>query len=182
MATININVRYTQLISKIKTHLALIGKRAKDTNGNSAFEDISTSTTEDAKVWADLVGMGAELLVSTIEQVSGGYSDSGEILSFKLVSDRWQDKVTNGADNRNLTEALSRAIFKYLWMYAVRQYLSIIRPAVGEQGLPPYAAAYSEGCDHSISTIISLAYLKRTPEAASNKDYTSITGEVVNEN
>lgn len=181
MTTINIDVKYSELMSKIKTHLALIGKRAKDANGNSAFEDISTSTTEDARVWVDLVGMGAELLVSTIDQVSGGYTEDGETLSFRLMSDRWKDKVAGELDERDLTIALSRAVFKYLWMYAVRQYLSIIRPAMDGQGLPPYAAAYSEGCDRSISTIISLAYLKRTPKADPNKDYTSITGEVVNE-
>lgn len=181
MKVINVSVTYSELISKIKVHLAIIGKRAKDRDGNSVYEDLTTSTTEDAKVWADLVDLGAEALVSTIDQVAGGYSESGDTLTFKLMSDRWADKVSGRYDERDLTNALHQAVFKYLWMYAVGQYLSIIRPTTDPQGVPPYAATYSSGCEQSLSTILSLAYLKRTPESDTDKDYSSITGEVINE-
>lgn len=188
-----ISVTYSELTTKIKTHLALIGKRAKDANGESVFSEITTSTTEDAKVWVDFINLGVEYILAALVdfglmESTGCYTDADKI-KFQLGSTRWDaigEKRDNGtADgysvHRNFIIPLKSAIIKYLWMFAVYQYLSVIRPAASEKGVPPYAIAYERECEQAMLAIHTIANTKRAPEILSSEYYSSIKGEIVNE-
>lgn len=169
---IDIVVKYSDVIEKVKVHLALMGKRARDQNGNSLFSELTTSTAEDVKVWSDLINLGAETLVGTITPITGSYTTSAGELSFKLMSTRW--KLEGEENAMDISRALAPAIHKYLWMFTVYQYLAIIRPS-GD-----YAQAYSNACDQELLTIRNIGMTKRAPKTETPK-YSSITGEIINE-
>lgn len=172
LSFITIQVAYSTITEKVKIHLALIGKRAKDVNGNSLFSELTTSAAEDQKVWVDLANMGAETLVSSIAPITGSYATTTTNVTFKLMSTRW--KLEGGEDEHDITVALGQSCEKFLWLFVLYQYLSIIRPS------SEYAKAYNESCEQQLMVIRNMAFVKRDPDIEKTK-YSSITGEVINE-
>lgn len=176
MSVITITVSIASLTTKVKTHLSVIGKRAKDATGKPLYSDLSTSTAEDAVLWKDLMANGSENVVAALDQLSGSYHIENDTITFKVMSERWKDF---SADNEHdLTEALHDAIVKFLWQYTLLHFLSIIHPAESPKGAPFFAATYERACESTLGAIRNLAYLKRPP-IQSDKDYSNVTGEVV---
>lgn len=176
MSSIKVTVTYNTLITKIKQHLAVIGKRAKATDGNSMFSDLTTSTAEDTVLWKDLCNGGAETVIASVAELSGGYKTSDTTITFHVASSRWEDY--DGDRLTDLREALSEAMTTFIWNYAVCQYLSIIHPSTGAKYPPIWASPYESRMQFQLKTIRDIAFLKRDP-LESDVNYNAITGEVV---
>ena len=176
MSTININIERSTLVNKIKQHLAVIGKRARDAQGNSLYSDINTSSNEDSVVWNDMIDGGAEVIVATLAPLSGNYVSTTGTISFNVTCDRWKT-----GDEDDITPALQSAVETFIWNYAIKEYLALIHPSAVDKYPPRWAYPYELRMQTEVSTIQEIAYLKRAPQE-SDKEYSSITGEVVEDN
>lgn len=173
---ISVSITIAEIVGKAVKHLAVIGKRAKDVNGNSLFSDITISENEKG-ILNDLIASGAETIVNQLAPFCGMYNgaDIGSI-SFVITSQNWTE--SNTENDKDLTKALEEAIYNYLLNYTLAQYLSIVRPSTGEKYPPIYGSTYTNHCALIIQNIIGLCNLNRVP-TPSGKSYASIKGSVV---
>ena len=176
MSTITINVQIATLTTKIKQHLAVVGKRAKDPEGRLAYSDLTTSTAEDERVWVDFILGGAETVVAALRPLSGSYqyNSADNELTFKVMSERW---LQSGDNIHDLTEALHDAIERYLWHFAASQYVMVITPPMKDRYGHEIQNPHVKISEAELLKIMELAYLKR-PATPSNKEYENVTGEV----
>lgn len=162
MRTITVNATISDLTSKIKQRLAIVGKRAKDTHGNSLFSDITTTSKEDA-LFVDLVRCASESLVAELPDFTTTVLFDDDKIIIKLSSTRWPADE----DGLTLCSAISDAVTQYLHDYATGQYLAMIHPSTGEKYPPIYGSPYSTNCQHIISNIYRMSYLKKTVKQSS---------------
>lgn len=176
---LEIEVKYADLLPKIKQHLAIVGKRAKTVDGKPMFSDISSSTNEDP-VFAEMIEAGAHNLMATLRDMAIWFShirNPNRVsvgLKFKLSSNRWV------YDTEEVVEALQDSLIQYLYNYALAQYLTDIHPSTGAKYPPLYGQTYIEHCAVIINTIRELAFLKRAP-IDREKSYADIKAEKVME-
>lgn len=177
---LNIEVGISGLIQKIRRNLAIVGKRARRTNGDSMYDDITASEAE-LPIFADLLMFGAETIVSELAELASGYVEENEdTIKFDLYSDRW---CFEGTPDMDVTKALEGMISNYLYNFCLARYLSEIHPSTGEKYPPLFGRTYQDHCDLLMRNIKSLAFIKRNKETPKDSEGEISYGSLsVNEN
>lgn len=159
---LTIEINRGELIVRVKKHLAILAKRARNREGQSIFSDITTSTTEDC-IYEDMVTSGTTDLVARLKDMCSAYVRDGEVISFDMYSDRWRiDKTLieiEDGDQKptmDLTNALRDAIDNYLYNYVIARYLNSVSPAIGK-----FSDPYMESCETILKSLVELAFERR---------------------
>lgn len=173
--TIEIKVVHSEALAKIRQHLSVLGKRAKMVDGTPMFSDFQPSTHEES-VYYDLIASGMETLVNNLGDICSSYTTTEDssthipTTTFKLVLTRYE---MSEVEKMNVTAALRDACIKYVYNFALAQYLAIIHPGTGEKYPPRWGVTYQEQCAIIIGNIKSIAYNKR-PADISDKSYADV--------
>lgn len=151
-----------ELVSKIKKHLAIIAKRARDREGKSIFSEITTSTTEDY-IYEDMISFGVNDMVARLKDLCSVYVNDGENITFDMYSDRWKIEKTEieiedevDVATMDLINNLTESITNFVFNFAVARYLNSISPAVGK-----YSDAYIENSNNILNTLVEFAFVRR---------------------
>lgn len=197
MATteLNIEVKASPIITKVRRNLAIIGKRARRNDGESMYSDITASDAE-TPIFYDLLMFGAENIVSELSEMASGYVEQDDVVTtgsgadavttepyikFDLYSDRW----SFGADadpDMDVTKALEGMISNYLYNFCLARYLSEIHPSTGDKYPPLFGRTYTDHCELLMRNIKSLAFLKRNAVAPEGDDNETMSYGALSDN
>lgn len=172
ITSINISVTTSGLITKIRRNLAIIGKRARRTNGESMYSDITASNNEEP-LYDDLLMFGAQTVVSNLSDLCTAYVETDTdstvngVVAFTLISAR-----INSSDS--IQNILKGLIEDYLYNFVLARYLSEIHPSTGDKYPPLFGKTYTDACDTLMVQIRTIAFLKRPKEGSDSLGYNSV--------
>lgn len=173
LKTVSVSVSESTLLSKIKTHLSVIGKRLVGGDGSSLYSKVTTSSAEDTALWLDLIRVGSEQIAAMCRSLCSSYTFANNIISFAFKVRRWVRDSSFAEGTGDLTVALENSIYNYLWQFALYRYLSMIFPTSTADSI----ASYRTSCEEQLVVIKDLLFVKRCPSYSSS-DYSNINGEV----
>lgn len=170
-SVINIIITYSDLLTDVKRHLSIIGKRAQKVNGQSMFSDLTTSTFEDP-VFNDFIINAAHNVISALADACSTYIIGENSVTFKIIGTRWEDTGTN--PQMGLKDAIKGAVRMYIYNFTLAQYLSVIHPSTGEKYPPLYGQTYFNQCAVIMTNLKSLVFLKRPAFNESSASYSNL--------
>ncbi len=142
----------------VKKHLAIIGKRQKDSDG-SVFAEITLSSAEE-DIINQYVNAAAETFVGELSPLLTYYS-TGDFLVFKLENTRWADSTTS------LTVPFEGNFMGYVVAYVANAILGM--------NYPNLAKKYAEDMQRHVEASMKLVYSKTPPKVSSAK-YEDVKG------
>lgn len=146
-------IKYTDYVAEIRQHLSIIGKRAKDSQGNNIFSSMTLSTAEEP-IFQHYVAQA----VGHIVALSADFTISKSADAIKVSHPRWQ-----GADE----ETFHLLAHEFIIASSVAEFLGM--------SAPDYAKKYFNDADTLLSSIRMLLYAKM-PSESSAASYGDVTG------
>lgn len=150
--TVNISVSYANIKSKIKSNLAVMGKRFIDKDGNLRFTKVTLSSAEEPLL-ADFVKNAVHNVTSAIVELVHNYTEDGETVSFDVTNTRWSH-----SNNDSFTQAFQYTVVTYCVMQALADYYAFY---FNEQ-----SQYYTVKAQATLNEIKSLCYYKQPSESA----------------
>lgn len=155
-------IEISGVISDVKRHLSVIGKRLYTKEGKNMFSDITTSTAEDPIFW-QYVEAGVETVRSALQPVLGKLELNAAVQTLDVTFRN--ERAEAGAENY-----VGNHVKTYLTLYTLGEYLGSVRPESAEK--------YRAGADSIMTALQMYAYHKEPPVAAS-QSYNDINGTTV---
>lgn len=155
--TIHISISYDSLKSKIKSNLAVMGKRYIDNNGHLQFSKVTVSPTEE-NLLADFVHNAIHTVISAIIDLVHNYSDSGSssqytIFEFDVTNTRW-----SVSSNDSFKDAFAFTVSSFCVMQALADFYAFY---FNEQ-----SQYYNVKAAATLNEIKNLCYYKQPTESA----------------
>ena len=139
MATVTIVT--SPIMTDIKQHLAVIGKRAQDKEGNNIFSNITMSTAEESII-SQYVEAAAQDIAAVASQFVGTCTTQTGEITMTVEHPRWD----------NISNAFVQAVKTYCILYSVGEYLAMTHTDLAKK--------YYDDAQQRIATITSLLYHK----------------------
>ena len=144
------------IISSIKRHLSVIGKRLYNKNGKNMFSDITLSTAEDTALLTQYIYAASENIEAMLRPLVTSFMHGGGNVVIVLKNTR------SSLDYESRTENM---VMTYITLYAVCEYLAMVHPEL--------AAKYQTDATNAMQALVAYVYWKLPPEA-SDADYKDI--------
>lgn len=163
MESISVGLNSTQIISDVRKHLSIIGKRQTDKQGNLLFTGVTLSSKEQ-----DVIDMyikaAAQIFSSELAPLVQYYGTSeGDYLGLTIESTRWSD-----ANQKAFSDNFNGFITSY------------IVNAVLAADYPELAKKYESDMQNHIVAASKLVYAK-TPPSLSEYTLPDMQGEIGDE-
>lgn len=166
-----------EIVARVKKHLSVVAKRAKDREGRNIFSEVTTSQTEDC-IYEDMMRDGATDLIARLKDMCDAYVfEEGDDMRFDMYSERWRIEKTpieiEDGDEKptmDLTEVLRSSITSYVYNFTIARYLNSVAPAIGR-----FSDPYMENCTTVFNQVVELAFVRRgirVPEYPYTKNIT----------
>lgn len=159
----------TSIMSAIKRHLSIIGKRLYTKEGKNMFSDITLSSAEDVQILKQYISASAQDVEAILKQfiTSATYSDS----SITIV-------IQNTRGDEDFEARTQDLVTSYVTLNSVGEYLSMAHPDIAEK--------YHNDARQRISALLEYVIYKEPPTApthtsggtATPYSYADITGQV----
>ena len=137
----------TTLISAIKRHLSIIGKRLYNKEGKNMFSDITLSSAEDTQILTQYINASAQDIESVLKQFITA-SAYGTTIDITIQNTR------GDADFEPRTQAMAES---YITLNAVGEYLSMVHPDIAQK--------YQRDAQQRMESLISYVFYKKPPTA-----------------
>lgn len=139
----NITLTSADIAATVKRSLSIIGKRARDDNGNLLFQDISIGSREEA-ILDDFFSQAViELATETAAFITDS-TESSITLTFPENH------------NTKLDTFIQKSCVNYCVSYALYSWFTITAPQLSKK--------YQEDCNSNVASIIRLINDKKAPE------------------
>jgi len=134
------------IISAIKRHLSVIGKRLYSKEGKNMFSDITLSSAEDTQILTQYINASVQDIESVLKQFITATTSSATQTEITITNTRGDD----GFDAR--TQAMAES---YITLNAVGEYLSMVHPDLAQK--------YQRDAQQRMEALISYVFYKKPP-------------------
>ena len=149
----------TTLISAIKRHLSIIGKRLYSKDGKNMFSDITLSSAEDTQILTQYINASAQDIEAVLKQFITG-SEYGNTIVITIQNTRGDSDFE--ARTKDLAES-------YITLNSVGEYLSMLHPDLAEK--------YYADARQRMQSLVAYVFYKNAP-TSSGSSYNSINGAI----
>ena len=133
------------LISAIKRHLSIIGKRLYSKDGKNMFSDITLSSAEDTQILTQYINASAQDIESVLKQFVTT-STYGATISMTIQNTR------GDADFEPRTQAM---VESYITLNSVGGYLSMLHPDLAQK--------YQRDAQQRLESLVAYVFYKKPP-------------------
>lgn len=147
------------LISAIKRHLSIIGKRLYSKDGKNMFSDITLSSAEDTQILTQYINASAQDIEAVLKQLITA-STYGSTISMTIANTR------GDSDFETRTKDLAES---YITLNSVGEYLSMLHPDLAQK--------YHADAQQRMESLIMYVFHKNPPAPAS-VGYNDINGSI----
>ena len=148
----------SNLISAIKRHLSIIGKRLYNKEGKNMFSDITLSSAEDTQILTQYINASAQDIESVLKQFITD-STYGATISMTITNTR------GDTDFEPRTKDLAES---YITLNSVGEYLSMVHPDIAQK--------YQRDAQQRLESLVAYVYSKKSP--VTSTAFTNPTGSV----
>jgi len=134
------------LISAIKRHLSIIGKRLYSKDGKNMFSDITLSSAEDTEILTQYINTSAQDIEAMLKQLVTGSSYSSSSISITIQNTR------GDTDFATRTQDLAQS---FIVLNSVGEYLSMLHP--------DFAQKYQRDARQRMESLIEYVFYKKPP-------------------
>ena len=153
-------ITISTVVSNIKRHLSIIGKRLHGRDGKNMFSDITVSSAEEP-IFQQYVMAAAQNVEALLRQLITSYSQTADSITIEMENSRGSTQF----DGR-----CSELITSYMTFFSVGEYLAMTHPDL--------AAKYQKAADNTIQSLTAYAFSKKPP--VDNASFTNPTGTIAN--
>lgn len=140
------------VISAIKRHLSIIGKRLYSKDGKNMFSDITLSSAEDKNILTQYITASAQDVESVLKQFITASSYSSSSVSMTITNTR------GDSDFETRTQSLAES---YVTLNSIGEYLSMVHPDL--------AAKYQRDARQRIESLVEYVFYKKPPTATASQ-------------
>ena len=155
------NFTVSTIISAVKRHLSIIGKRLYTKEGKNLFSDVTLSSAEDTQILTQYINASAQDIEAALKQFVTG-STYGATIAITIQNTR------GDADFEARTQALSES---YITLNAVGEYLSMVHPDIAKK--------YQLDAIQSMQSLVAYVFYKKAPTVAA-ADPLSVSANITN--
>ena len=146
------------VISAVKRHLSVIGKRLYNKEGKNMFSDITLSSAEDTNILTQYINASAQDIEAALKQFITASTYSAASISMTIANTRGDD------DFETRTKDLAES---YITLNTVASYLSMLHPDLAQK--------YIADARNRMEALMMYVVYKKQP-AAPNYSYADVTG------
>lgn len=150
--TIHISISYDSLKNKIKSNLAVMGKRYIDNNGHLQFSKVTVSSAEETLL-ADFVHNAIHTVISAIIDLVHNYKEVSSTYNFDVINTRW-----SVSSNDSFKDAFAFTVSSFCVMQALADFYAFY---FNEQ-----SQYYNVKAAATLNEIKNLCYYKQPSESA----------------
>lgn len=136
------------LISAIKRHLSIIGKRLYNKEGKNMFSDITLSSAEETQILTQYINASAQDIESVLKQFITD-STYGATISMTITNTR------GDSDFDTRTKDLAES---YITLNSVGEYLSMLHPDIAQK--------YQRDAQQRMQSLVAYVFYKKPPTPA----------------
>jgi hypothetical protein len=140
------------VISAIKRHLSIIGKRLYSKDGKNMFSDITLSSAEETQILTQYITASAQDVESVLKQFITASTYSSSAVSMTITNTR------GDSDFETRTQALAES---YVTLNSIGEYLSMVHPDL--------AAKYQRDARQRIESLVEYVFYKKPPTATASQ-------------
>ena len=152
------NITVSTVISAIKRHLSIIGKRLYNKEGKNMFSDITLSSAEDTQILTQYINASAQDVEAALKQFITLSTYNGTTISMT---------ITNTRGDADFQERAQDLIQSYITLNSVGEYLSMLHPDIAEK--------YHKNASQRMDALMMYVIYKNPPTAATCNYPTDIT-------
>ena len=145
-----ITITVSNVISAIKRHLSIIGKRLYSKEGKNLFSDITLSSAEDTNILTQYINASAQNVEAVLKQFITA-STYGATISLTITNTR------GDSDFETRTQELAES---YITLNSTGEYLSMVHPDIAQK--------YQRDAKQKIEDLVSYVFYKKTPTATAD--------------
>jgi hypothetical protein len=138
-------ITISTLISAIKRHLSIIGKRLYNKEGKNMFSDITLSSAEDTEILTQYINASAQDVESVLKQFITA-STYGNTISITIANTR---------GDSDFETRTSDMIQSYITLNSVGEYLSMMHPDIAQK--------YHADARQRMEMLIAYVFYKKPP-------------------
>ncbi len=138
-------ITISTVISAIKRHLSIIGKRLYNKEGKNMFSDITLSSAEDTQILTQYINASAQDIESVLKQLVTG-SVYGNTIAITIRNTR------GDTDFETRTKDLAES---YITLNSVGEYLSMFHTDIAKK--------YQRDAQQRLEMLISYVFYKKPP-------------------
>jgi hypothetical protein len=142
-----ITITVSNVISAIKRHLSIIGKRLYSKEGKNLFSDITLSSAEDTNILTQYINTSAQDVEAALKQFVTS-STYGATISMTI------DNTRGDADFQTRVQDL---IESYVRLNSIGEYLSMVHPELAQK--------YQRDAQQRIESLVSYVFYKQPPSS-----------------
>ena len=139
-------ITISTVISAIKRHLSIIGKRLYNKDGKNMFSDITLSSAEDTQILTQYINASAQDVESVLKQFITASTYSATTISMTITNTRgdsdFETRVKDLADS-------------YVTLNSVGEYLSMVHPDLAQK--------YQRDAQQRLEMLIAYVFYKKPP-------------------
>ena len=141
-------ITISTVISAIKHHLSIIGKRLYNKDGKNMFSDITLSSAEDTQILTQYINASAQDVESVLKQFITT-STYGATISMTITNTRGDSDFDTRV--KDLAES-------YITLNSVGEYLAMVHPDLAQK--------YQRDAQQRIEMLVAYVFYKKPFEAA----------------
>lgn len=141
-------ITISSVISDIKRHLSLMGKRLYSKDGKNMFSDITTSSLEDP-IFVHYIGIAARNIHATFGNFVSSFSFTDTNVTLTLAITRREG---------DFDSKLEGFIKSYLTFFSIGEYLAATHPDLAKK--------YQDDADNTLQETIVFIFYKKPPTAS----------------
>lgn len=150
-------ITVSSVISAIKRHLSIIGKRLYTKEGKNLFSDITLSSAEDTQILTQYINASAQDVEAALKQLITA-STYGPTISMTITNTRGDDDFQTRVQDM---------IESYVRLNTIGEYLSMVHPELAQK--------YHADAQQRIEALMMYVIYKKPP-TASDASYDDING------
>lgn len=136
----------TTIISAIKRHLSIIGKRLYNKEGKNMFSDITLSSAEDQQILKQYISASAQDVEAVLKQFITGTTYNDSTITINIRNTR------GDSDFETRTQDLATS---YVTLNSVGEYLSMVHPDIAQK--------YQRDAQQRMEMLIAYVFYKKPP-------------------
>lgn len=137
---------YSTIISAIKRHLSIIGKRLYTKDGKNLFSDITLSSAEDSDILKQYINASAQDIESMLKQFVTSSTYDTTSISMTIVNTR------GDSDFSTRTQDLGES---YITLNSIGEYLAMVHPELSQK--------YHADARQRMESLIAYVFYKKPP-------------------
>ena len=156
-----ITITVSNVISAIKRHLAIIGKRLYSKEGKNLFSDITLSSAEDTNILTQYINTSAQDVEAALKQFVTS-STYGATISMT---------ITNTRGDTDFQTRVQDLIESYVRLNSIGEYLAMVHPDIAQK--------YYADARQRMESLMMYVIYKKAPTSPSYS-YADISGTIEN--